>query len=54
MVQTQYGVHVKCIQSDNGGEYARIHQLCADLGIKTQLSCPYTLAQNGRAERKHR
>lgn len=31
-----------------------MHQLCNKYGIISRFSCPYTFAQNGRAERKHR
>lgn len=54
IVQTQFGGRIKAVQSDNGGEYYRIHNLCSQLGIQSRYSCPYTSDQNGRAERKHR
>lgn len=54
MVQNQFSTTITFLQSDNGTEYSKIHQLCAQLGIGTRLSCPYTSAQNGRVERKHR
>lgn len=54
MVRNQFNTTIRILQSDNGGEYFKIHQLWVDMGIITRLACPYTSAQNGRAERKHR
>lgn len=45
---------IKAVQSDNGGEFVKVHKLCSQLGIESRHSCPYTSAQNGRAERKNR
>ncbi|KAJ3708504.1 hypothetical protein LUZ61_012209 [Rhynchospora tenuis] len=56
MVQTQFGVNVKCIRSDNGLEF-QSHQMkrfYAESGILHQTSCVFTPQQNGRVERKHR
>lgn len=53
-IKTQFGKTLKALQSDNGGEYRKIHALCGSLGIQSRFSCPYTSVQNGRAERKHR
>ncbi|KAJ4747387.1 Retroelement pol polyprotein-like [Rhynchospora pubera] len=56
MVQTQFGVTVKCIRSDNGLEFQSHHmkQFYAESGILHQTSCVFTPQQNGRVERKHR
>jgi hypothetical protein len=56
MVQTQFGMLVKCVRSDNGLEFKSIimNQFYAEHDIWHQSSCVYTLQQNGRAERKHR
>lgn len=54
MVQTQYGKLVKCIQSDNGGEYTSVHKMYGQLGIQSRFFFPHTSAQNGRTEKKHR
>ncbi|KAJ1703741.1 hypothetical protein LUZ63_003520 [Rhynchospora breviuscula] len=56
MVQTQFGVTVKCIRSDNELEFQSHHmkQFYADSGILHQTSCVFTPQQNGRVERKHR
>lgn len=42
------------LHSNNGGEFVKVHRFCSQSGIVSQYSCPYTSAQNGRAERKHR
>lgn len=39
---------------DGGGKYKPIAHICNHLGINVRISCPHTLAQNGRAEWKHR
>ncbi|KAI5323180.1 hypothetical protein L3X38_032252 [Prunus dulcis] len=55
-IVTYYQAQVQFLQSDGGGEY--ISRLFKDFltskGILHQLSCPYTLQQNGLAERKNR
>jgi histone deacetylase 1/2 len=45
---------IKCVQSDWGGEYRRLHKYFANTGIQHQISCPHTHQQNGSIERKHR
>jgi hypothetical protein len=46
---------IKCVQSDWGGEYQKIHNtFFRSLGISHRVSCPHTHQQNGSAERKHR
>jgi hypothetical protein len=46
---------IKCVQSDWGGEYQKIHNtFFRSLGIAHRVSCPHTHQQNGSAERKHR
>jgi transposase InsO family protein len=46
---------IKCVQSDWGGEYQKIHNtFFLSLGISHRVSCPHTHQQNGSAERKHR
>jgi len=55
-VENQYSSRIKFFQSDGGAEFTsncfKTHLRTS--GIHHQLSCPYTPAQNGRAERKHR
>jgi hypothetical protein len=46
---------IKCVQSDWGGEYQKLHnQFFRSLGISHHVSCPHTHQQNGSVERKHR
>nr|GFA67744.1 hypothetical protein [Tanacetum cinerariifolium] len=47
---------VKIIRCDNGTEFknADLNQFCALKGIKREFSIPWTLQQNGIAERKNR
>jgi transposase InsO family protein len=46
---------IKCVQSDRGGEYQKLHhQFFLKLGIAHRVSCPHTYQQNGSAEQKHR
>ena len=44
------------LRSDNGGEYTfhAFDEFCRQEGIRRQLTVPYTLHQNGVAERKNR
>jgi hypothetical protein len=47
---------IKSFQSDGGGEFTSnlFKQYLSSNGILHRISCPYTTAQNGLAERKHR
>jgi hypothetical protein len=39
---------IKCVQSDWGGEYQKLHtQFFTSLGIAHRVSCPHTHQQNG-------
>ena len=44
------------MQFDNGGEFtgSDFKNLCIEVGIKRELTIPYTPQQNGIAERKNR
>ena len=55
-VETQYDSKIRCIRSDNGGEYIskRFNQYCANQGIAHQISAPYSPQQKGLAERMNR
>lgn len=51
--RTQFMLPIKCFQANNGTEFvnnATASFLTAS-GILLRLSCPYTMAQNGEAER---
>jgi hypothetical protein len=46
---------IRCVQSDWGGEYQRLHnQYFTSLGIAHRVSCLHTHQQNGFPERKRR
>jgi histone deacetylase 1/2 len=51
-VRTQFGLPVKCFQADNGTEFVNTatSTFLAAHGTLLRLSCPYTSAQNGKAE----
>jgi transposase InsO family protein len=46
----------KILRSDNGGEYTskEFVNFCKDVGIKRELTTPYSPQQNGVVERKNR
>ncbi|WVZ91847.1 hypothetical protein U9M48_037969 [Paspalum notatum var. saurae] len=52
-VSTQFGLTIKAVQCDNGREFdnntSRSFFLTRD--VQLRMSCPYTSAQNGKAER---
>ena len=52
-VSTQFGRSVQAIQCDNGREFDNSSSRSFFLthGIQLRMSCPYTSAQNGKAER---
>jgi transposase InsO family protein len=52
-VHTQFDRPVKCFQADNGTEFVNnaTSTFLAARGTLLRLSCPYTSAQNGKAER---
>ncbi|GMF31517.1 unnamed protein product [Phytophthora fragariaefolia] len=56
LAETQTGCKLKCVRSDNGGEYTskRFNRFCALNGIVHQTSAPYSPQQNGLAERMNR
>jgi hypothetical protein len=54
-VECLLNTKIKCVQSDWGGEYQKLHNtFFRSLGITYRVSCPHTHQQNGSAERKHR
>ncbi|KAG6706623.1 hypothetical protein I3842_07G230600 [Carya illinoinensis] len=52
MVETETGLKLKCLRSDNGGEYvdSGFKEYCATLGIRMEKTIPGTPQQNGFAE----
>ena len=55
-VELETGLKVKCLKSDNGGEYSskEFTSYCAEQGIKMIKTVPETPQQNGVAERMNR
>ncbi|KAE8969014.1 hypothetical protein PR001_g27622 [Phytophthora rubi] len=56
LVEAQTGRRIRCVRSDNGGEYVnkQFGDYFAAHGIVHQTSTPYTPQQNGLAERMNR
>src|SRR5690606_6758572 len=56
LVENQFSAKIGVFQCDGGGEFTntRLISHLKDSGIQQYISCPYTLQQNGLAERKHR
>ncbi|KAH0765122.1 hypothetical protein KY285_000993 [Solanum tuberosum] len=54
IIEKEFGQKVKCLSSDNGGEFmsTKFFQFCEENGIQRQMTCPNTPQQNGVAERK--
>ena len=55
-VENQTGLKVKCLRSDNGGEYdkSEFKAFCAAEGIRLMRTVPSKARQNGIAERMNR
>ena len=56
MVETETGLKVKYLRSDNGGKYidGEFSEYCATQGIRMEKIIPGTPQQNGVAERMKR
>ena len=56
MVKTEIGLKVKCLRSENGGEYiiGGFSEYCTTQGIRMEKTIPRTLQQNGVVERMNR
>ena len=56
MVETETDLKIKCLRSDNGGEYidGGFSEYCATQRIRMEKTIPGTLQQNGVAERMNR
>ena len=48
-VERLLNAKILCFQSDWGGEYQKLYKYFEEIGIKHQVSCPYTHQQNGSA-----
>ncbi|CAM8972007.1 unnamed protein product [Rhodiola kirilowii] len=55
MVERETDKPLKCIRSDNGGEYiGSFHEYCKQCGIRNEQTVPKTPQHNGTAERMNR
>jgi transposase InsO family protein len=56
MVENEMDSKIKCLRSDNGGEFTskEFMDYCSNHGIKRQFSIARTPQQNGFVERKNR
>jgi transposase InsO family protein len=56
MVETEIELKIKCLRSDNGGEFTsnKFMEFCREHGIKRKLSISRTPQQNGVVERKNK
>ena len=56
MVETEISLKVKCLKSNNGGEYidGGFSKYCVAQGIRMEKTIPRTPQQNGVAERMNR
>jgi hypothetical protein len=54
--ELKYGVKIKSLRTDNGGEYTsdNFEEYLRQQGIRHEKTAPYSSAQNGIVERKHR
>jgi transposase InsO family protein len=56
LVENQTGKKIRCLRSDNGGEYTSkdFDDYCVREGIRREMTVAYNPQQNGVAERKNR
>ena len=56
MAENESGMKIKCLRSDNGGEFTsnEFNEFCEGHGIKRQFSAMKTPQHNGVVERKNR
>ena len=56
MVENQTGRKLKCLRTDNGGEFKSedFIKFCRERGIRREYTAPYSPEQNGIAERMNR
>lgn len=52
--EKQFERNIKTLHTDSGTEFKMFQNFVKKNGIVHLFTCPYTYAQNGRAERKHR
>ena len=56
MAENESGMKIKCLRSDNGGEFTsnEFNEFCEGCGIKRQFLAATTPQHNGVVERKNR
>ena len=56
LVENQFNRKIKCIGTDNGGEYINhsFARICKQAGMRHQTTTPYSLQQNGLTKRMKR
>ncbi|KAJ6969913.1 hypothetical protein NC653_034466 [Populus alba x Populus x berolinensis] len=54
LVERQFSLKIKSVQTDWGGEYRKLNKFFQTIGIHHRLICPHTHEQNGTVERRHR
>jgi histone deacetylase 1/2 len=54
LVERQFSLKIKFVQTDWGGEYRKLSIFFQTVGIHHRLICPHTHEQNGTIERRHR
>ena len=52
LVEKQFNLPIRCLQSDNGGEFKACASFLSKHGIENHCSCSKTPKQNGKAKRK--
>ena len=53
LVERQFSLKIKSVQTDWGGEYCKLNKFFQTIGIHHRLICPHTHEQNGTVERRH-
>jgi histone deacetylase 1/2 len=54
LVERQFSLKIKSVQTDWGGEYRKLSTFFQTVGIHHRLICPHTYEQNSTVERHHR
>jgi histone deacetylase 1/2 len=54
LVERQFSLKIKSVQTDWGGEYRKLNTYFKTIGIQHRVICPHTHEQNGMVERRHR
>jgi histone deacetylase 1/2 len=54
LVESQFSLKIKSVQTDWGGEYRKLNTYFKTIGIHHRVIYPHTHEQNGMVERRHR